>query len=104
MDNFERRVARDLGVRHFHNDGARMDSHAAHRRDVPVDLAHRRAGDARRGPQAYGLMAGRGSYAYGSEGPASAVAEQPQPLSADKKKPVLVTGASGLVGTHTCRE
>src|ERR671934_272572 len=38
-------------------------------------------------------MAGRGSYSYGSEGPATAVAEQPQPLSADKKKPVLVTGA-----------
>ncbi|HEX9310210.1 MAG TPA: NAD(P)H-binding protein [Gemmatimonadaceae bacterium] len=49
-------------------------------------------------------MAGRGSYSYGSEGPATAVAEQPQPYSADKKKPVLVTGASGLVGTHTCRE
>ncbi|HEY1951564.1 MAG TPA: complex I NDUFA9 subunit family protein [Gemmatimonadaceae bacterium] len=49
-------------------------------------------------------MAGRGSYSYGSEGPATAVAEQPQPLSADKKKPVLVTGASGLVGIHTCRE
>src|SRR5438067_10875248 len=49
-------------------------------------------------------MAGRGSYSYGSEGPATAVAEQPKPLSADKKKPVLVTGASGLVGTHTCRE
>ncbi|MFN2638184.1 MAG: NAD-dependent epimerase/dehydratase family protein, partial [Gemmatimonadaceae bacterium] len=32
------------------------------------------------------------------------MAEQPQPLSADKKKPVLVTGASGLVGIHTCRE
>jgi NADH dehydrogenase len=32
------------------------------------------------------------------------VAEQPLPLSADKKKPVLVTGASGLVGIHTCRE
>jgi uncharacterized protein YbjT (DUF2867 family) len=46
----------------------------------------------------------RGSYSYGSEGPATAVAEQPQPLSADKKKPVLVTGASGLVGIHTCRE
>jgi NADH dehydrogenase len=49
-------------------------------------------------------MAERGSYSYGSEGPATAVAEQPQPLSADKKKPVLVTGASGLVGIHTCRE
>ena len=49
-------------------------------------------------------MAGRGSYSYGSEGPATAVAEQPLPYSADKKKPVLVTGAAGLVGTHTCRE
>jgi uncharacterized protein YbjT (DUF2867 family) len=49
-------------------------------------------------------MAERGSYSFGSEGPATAVAEQPQPLSADKKKPVLVTGASGLVGIHTCRE
>src|SRR2546423_15480651 len=49
-------------------------------------------------------MAGRGSYSYGSEGPATAVAEQPQPLGADKKKPVLVTGANGLVGIHTCRE
>ena len=51
-------------------------------------------------------MAGRGSYSYGNEGAgsATAVAEQPQPLSADKKRPVLVTGASGLVGIHTCRE
>jgi uncharacterized protein YbjT (DUF2867 family) len=49
-------------------------------------------------------MVGRGSYSFGSEGPATAVAEQPSPLSADKKKPVLVTGASGLVGIHTCRE
>ena len=44
------------------------------------------------------------SFSYGSEGPATAVAEQPLPLSADKTRPVLVTGASGLVGTHTCRE
>ena len=49
-------------------------------------------------------MRDRGSYSYGSEGPATAVAEQPLALSADKKKPVLVTGASGLVGIHTCRE
>jgi len=49
-------------------------------------------------------MRNRGSYSYGSEGPATAVAEQPQPLSADKKSPVLVTGAAGLVGIHTCRE
>ena len=48
--------------------------------------------------------AGRGSYSFGDEGPATAVAEQPQPLSADKKRPVLVTGATGLVGIHTCRE
>ena len=48
---------------------------------------------------------GRGSsYSYGSEGPATAVAEQPQPLSADKTRPILVTGAAGLVGIHTCRE
>src|SRR6202171_237193 len=46
----------------------------------------------------------RGSYSYGGEGPATAVAEQPLPLSADKKKPVLVTGAAGLVGIHACRE
>jgi len=49
-------------------------------------------------------MHSRGPYSYGSEGPATAVAEQPLPLSADKKKPVLVTGAAGLVGIHTCRE
>jgi NADH dehydrogenase len=49
-------------------------------------------------------MGSRGSYSYGSEGPATAVAEQPQALSADKKKPVLVTGAAGMVGIHTCRE
>jgi NADH dehydrogenase len=49
-------------------------------------------------------MDNRGSYSYGSEGPATAVAEQPLPLSADKKRPVLVTGAAGLVGIHTCQE
>ena len=49
-------------------------------------------------------MHSRGPYSYGSEGPATAVAEQPLPLSADKKMPVLVTGAAGLVGIHTCRE
>jgi uncharacterized protein YbjT (DUF2867 family) len=49
-------------------------------------------------------MDNRGRYSYGSEGPATAVAEKPLPLSADKKKPVLVTGAAGLVGIHTCRE
>lgn len=49
-------------------------------------------------------MDNRGSYSYEREGSATAVAEQPLPLSADKKKPVLVTGAAGLVGIHTCRE
>jgi uncharacterized protein YbjT (DUF2867 family) len=49
-------------------------------------------------------MDNRGPYSYGNEGPATAVAEQPLPLSADKKKPVLVTGAAGLVGIHTCRD
>jgi NADH dehydrogenase len=50
------------------------------------------------------MTPGGPSFSYGSEGPATAVAEQPQPLSADKKLPVLVTGAAGLVGIHTCRE
>ncbi|MGH7652096.1 MAG: NAD-dependent epimerase/dehydratase family protein [Gemmatimonadaceae bacterium] len=49
-------------------------------------------------------MDNRGPYSYESEGPGTAVAEQPLPYSADKKKPVLVTGAAGLVGIHTCRE
>jgi len=44
------------------------------------------------------------SFSYGSEGSATAVAEQPLALTADKKLPVLVTGAAGLVGIHTCRE
>lgn len=50
------------------------------------------------------MAKGGSSFSYGSEGPATAVAEKPQPLSADKKLPVLVTGAAGLVGIHTCRE
>ena len=33
---------------------------------------------------------------------ATAVAEQPEPARIRKDKPVVVTGASGLVGTHTC--
>lgn len=44
------------------------------------------------------------SFSYGSEGSATAVAEQPQALTADRHLPVLVTGAAGLVGIHTCRE
>ena len=50
------------------------------------------------------MRKGGSPFSYGSEGPATAVAEQPQPLSADKKLPVLVTGAAGFVGIHTCRE
>jgi uncharacterized protein YbjT (DUF2867 family) len=50
------------------------------------------------------MTSGGPSFSYGSEGPATAVAEQPQALSADKKLPVLVTGAAGLVGIHACRE
>jgi NADH dehydrogenase len=33
---------------------------------------------------------------------ATAVAEQPEPSGTQKEKPVVVTGASGLVGAHTC--
>ena len=33
---------------------------------------------------------------------AAAVAEQPQPGEVSRGKPVVVTGASGLVGTHVC--
>lgn len=36
------------------------------------------------------------------EARATAVAEQPEPSGTQKEKPVVVTGASGLVGTHTC--
>ena len=41
---------------------------------------------------------------YGESSSATAVAEQPQALAAGRDKPVLVTGAAGLVGAHTCRE
>jgi uncharacterized protein YbjT (DUF2867 family) len=34
----------------------------------------------------------------------TAVAEQPQPEQSSKDLPVVVTGASGLVGTHLCRQ
>lgn len=34
--------------------------------------------------------------------PLVAVAEQPDPLSIDRSKPIVVTGAAGLVGTRTC--
>jgi NADH dehydrogenase len=36
--------------------------------------------------------------------PETVVAEQPAPESADRSRPVVVTGAAGLVGTHVCRE
>lgn len=35
---------------------------------------------------------------------ATAVAEQPQPEIVSREQPVVVTGASGLVGSHTCRQ
>ena len=41
------------------------------------------------------------SFESGSE-PLVAVAEQPDPQKIDRTKPVVVTGASGLVGTRTC--
>ena len=50
------------------------------------------------------MRKGGSPFSYGSEGSATAVAEQPLPLTADKKLPVLVTGAAGFVGIHTCRE
>jgi uncharacterized protein YbjT (DUF2867 family) len=37
-------------------------------------------------------------------GTTTAVAEQPQSLSVLRELPVVVTGASGLVGTHLCRQ
>jgi uncharacterized protein YbjT (DUF2867 family) len=38
-----------------------------------------------------------------SDSPSIAVAEQPEPLWSNRDKPVAVTGASGLVGTHLCK-
>ena len=35
---------------------------------------------------------------------ATAVAEQPQAMKVLRERPVVVTGASGLVGTHLCRQ
>ena len=35
---------------------------------------------------------------------AIAIAEQPEPVETNRDKPVVVTGASGLVGTHVCTE
>lgn len=39
-----------------------------------------------------------------SQGNATAVAEQPDPLGELRRKPVLITGAAGLVGQATCAE
>jgi NADH dehydrogenase len=36
--------------------------------------------------------------------PGTAVAEAEQPVTADRARPVLVTGAAGLVGSHVCDE
>jgi NADH dehydrogenase len=36
------------------------------------------------------------------DSPSTAVAEQPEPVATYRDKPVAVTGASGLVGTHLC--
>jgi NADH dehydrogenase len=41
-------------------------------------------------------------YLDGGDSPAAAVAEQPHPDPSLRTKPVVVTGASGLVGTHLC--
>ena len=35
---------------------------------------------------------------------ATAVAEQPQSMRIPRERPVVITGASGLVGTHLCRQ
>lgn len=35
---------------------------------------------------------------------ATAVAEQPQSIKVSRERPVVITGASGLVGTHLCRQ
>lgn len=40
---------------------------------------------------------------FGRSG-ATAIAEQPDPVKSLRFKPVLVTGAAGLVGRHTCEE
>jgi NADH dehydrogenase len=41
-------------------------------------------------------------YFDSGEARATAVAEQPEAVGTHKEKPVVVTGASGLVGAHTC--
>ena len=39
-----------------------------------------------------------------SDAPSVAVADQPEPLSFDRSKPIVVTGAAGFVGTRTCSQ
>ncbi|MGH9420366.1 MAG: NAD-dependent epimerase/dehydratase family protein, partial [Thermoanaerobaculia bacterium] len=39
-----------------------------------------------------------------SESSSVSVAEQPEPLAGTRNKLVVITGASGLVGTHVCSE
>ncbi|MGK2961624.1 MAG: NAD(P)H-binding protein [Gemmatimonadaceae bacterium] len=41
---------------------------------------------------------------FESGGAATAVAEQPSPVASLRERPVVVTGASGLVGTHLCEQ
>lgn len=45
-----------------------------------------------------------GSFSSDTGDFAVAVAEQPDPIKELRSKPVVVTGASGLVGTHVCTE
>jgi len=45
------------------------------------------------------------AHSFDSEGSAAiAIAEQPDPVMVLLEKPVVVTGAAGLVGTHLCQE
>jgi len=41
---------------------------------------------------------------FEGDGAAVAVAEQPFPVASLRERPVVVTGASGLVGTHVCEQ
>ncbi len=50
-----------------------------------------------------GYLTGSPAPAEDSEA-ATAVAEQPQSMRVLRERPVVVTGASGLVGTHLCRQ